>query len=132
MPEDASEENILKLRNTLNDKNLPLFERYRAMFALRNIGTPPAVDALASGFGDDSALFKRVFPYFYSPFIQVDHRCAGMRLRSCSASFSLPTLSPLSSRYSRILVNPIWSVMKLQRLSAASQRRRSFLTSRSG
>ena len=37
---------------------LPLFVRYRAMFALRNIGTPPAVDALASGFSDDSALFK--------------------------------------------------------------------------
>ena len=28
------------------------------MFALRNIGTPAAVDALAAGFSDDSALFK--------------------------------------------------------------------------
>ena len=61
-PQDASEENIAKLRDTLNDKNLPLFERYRAMFALRNIGTPAAVDALASGFNDDSALFKYVPP----------------------------------------------------------------------
>lgn len=42
------------------DKSLPLFERYRAMFALRNIGTPDAVDALATGFSDDSALFKFV------------------------------------------------------------------------
>ena len=42
------------------EKNLPLFERYRAMFALRNIGTPAAVDALATGFSDDSALFKSV------------------------------------------------------------------------
>ncbi len=42
------------------DKGLPLFERYRAMFALRNIGTPDAVDALAAGFSDDSALFKFV------------------------------------------------------------------------
>ena len=30
------------------------------MFALRNIGTPAAVDALAAGFLDDSALFKYV------------------------------------------------------------------------
>lgn len=32
------------------------------MFALRNIGTPDAVDALASGFSDDSPLFKYVPP----------------------------------------------------------------------
>ena len=49
------------LRRKLLDKELPLFERYRAMFALRNIGTPAAVDALADGFSDDSALFKYVF-----------------------------------------------------------------------
>ena len=30
------------------------------MFALRNVGTPAAVDALASGFTDDSELFKCV------------------------------------------------------------------------
>ncbi|TBU47425.1 ARM repeat-containing protein [Dichomitus squalens] len=64
-PQDASEENIAKLRNTLNDRNLPLFERYRAMFALRNIGTPAAVDALASGFGDDSALFKHEIAFVF-------------------------------------------------------------------
>ncbi|KAI1794888.1 ARM repeat-containing protein [Ganoderma leucocontextum] len=64
-PKDASEENITKLRNTLNDKNLPLFERYRAMFALRNIGNPAAVDALASGFGDDSALFKHEIAFVF-------------------------------------------------------------------
>ena len=57
-PEDTSESNILSLKSTLMDVQLPLFERYRAMFALRNIGTPSAVDALASGFSDDSALFK--------------------------------------------------------------------------
>ena len=36
----------------------PLFDRYRAMFGLRNIGNEAAVDALAAGFADDSALFK--------------------------------------------------------------------------
>ena len=49
---------VEELRDKLLDQQLPLFERYRAMFALRNIGTPAAVDALAAGFSDDSALFK--------------------------------------------------------------------------
>jgi deoxyhypusine monooxygenase len=31
------------------------------MFALRNIGTPAAIDALALGFADESALFRYVF-----------------------------------------------------------------------
>ena len=57
-PEDVSESNIAKLRAQLLDKNLSLFERYRAMFALRNIGNAAAVDALADGFADESALFK--------------------------------------------------------------------------
>lgn len=35
------------------------------MFALRNIGTQSAVDALADGFSDDSALFKYVFRSFH-------------------------------------------------------------------
>jgi deoxyhypusine monooxygenase len=53
-----SESNISSLRSTLLDTKVSLFDRYRAMFALRNIGTPAAVDALAAGFSDDSALFK--------------------------------------------------------------------------
>jgi deoxyhypusine monooxygenase len=56
--EDVSEAGILALKEKLLDTSLPLFERYRAMFALRNVGTPAAVDALAAGFSDDSALFK--------------------------------------------------------------------------
>lgn len=60
-PEDLSLDSIKSLRVSLTDPALPLFERYRAMFALRNIGTDEAVDALASGFTDDSALFKFVF-----------------------------------------------------------------------
>lgn len=54
----VSEARIAQLQQELVDPNLPLFQRYRAMFSLRNIGTPAAVDALASGFTDDSALFK--------------------------------------------------------------------------
>jgi deoxyhypusine monooxygenase len=64
-PEDESESNVLSLRTTLLDTKLPLFERYRAMFALRNIGTHAAIDALADGFSDDSALFKylSIYPF---------------------------------------------------------------------
>jgi len=59
-PEEVSSKEIERLQKELVDTNLSLFARYRAMFALRNIGTPAAVDALASGFTDDSALFKYV------------------------------------------------------------------------
>ncbi|KAI0826781.1 ARM repeat-containing protein [Trametes gibbosa] len=63
--DDASPENITKLRATLLSTSLPLFERYRAMFALRNIGTPAAVDALAAGFNDESALFKHEIAFVF-------------------------------------------------------------------
>lgn len=59
-PDDLSTHSIENLQNKLNNEYLPLFERYRAMFALRNIGTDAAVDALASGFADNSELFKYV------------------------------------------------------------------------
>lgn len=62
---DASPENVAKLRATLLDTSLSLFQRYRAMFALRNIGTPAAVDALAAGFADDSALFKHEIAFVF-------------------------------------------------------------------
>ncbi|EPQ54583.1 ARM repeat-containing protein [Gloeophyllum trabeum ATCC 11539] len=64
-PEDLSETTISQLRATLLDKKLPLFERYRAMFALRDIGTPAAVDALSAGFADDSALFKHEIAFVF-------------------------------------------------------------------
>ncbi|KAF8635915.1 hypothetical protein AX15_000092 [Amanita polypyramis BW_CC] len=64
-PDDISQSSITALREQLMDKSLPLFERYRAMFALRNIGTPPAVDALATGFSDDSALFKHEIAFVF-------------------------------------------------------------------
>src|SRR5689334_3027603 len=54
-PPVKGEKNIASLQALLNDKNKSLFERYRAMFSLRNIGSEAAVLALASGFdGPDS------------------------------------------------------------------------------
>jgi deoxyhypusine monooxygenase len=55
----------------LNTK-LPLFKRYRAMFALRDLASPPdlptavpAVHALASGFHDPSALFRHEIAFVF-------------------------------------------------------------------
>ena len=63
--ENISQQSIESLQEHLVDISLPLFDRYRAMFALRNIGTKAAVDALASGFKDDSELFKYIHLIIY-------------------------------------------------------------------
>lgn len=47
-PPSASQD-IGTLKQTLLDEKLPLFERYRALFSLRNMGTKDAVIALAEG-----------------------------------------------------------------------------------
>ncbi|KEF53124.1 deoxyhypusine hydroxylase [Exophiala aquamarina CBS 119918] len=63
---------IPELRGTLLDNSLPLFQRYRAMFALRDLASPPdlptavpAVEALASGFVDPSALFRHEVAFVF-------------------------------------------------------------------
>ncbi|ODV94283.1 hypothetical protein PACTADRAFT_51148 [Pachysolen tannophilus NRRL Y-2460] len=64
--EDKNEsEKIAKLTRVLNDQEAALFERYRAMFRLRDIGTDEACLALASGFNDPSALFKHEIAYVF-------------------------------------------------------------------
>ena len=47
-----------QLESRLMDDTMSLFDRYKAMFTLRNLGTEEAVLALAKGFEDDSALFR--------------------------------------------------------------------------
>ncbi|CAH6722928.1 deoxyhypusine hydroxylase [[Candida] jaroonii] len=61
----TQESKIPKLQAILNDQNEPLFERYRAMFRLRDIGSDEACLALASGFKDPSALFKHEIAYVF-------------------------------------------------------------------
>ena len=63
---------IPELQVTLLDTRLPLFHRYRAMFALRDLASPPdlptavpAVHALASGFQDPSALFRHEIAFVF-------------------------------------------------------------------
>jgi deoxyhypusine monooxygenase len=54
------------------DTTAPLFHRYRAMFALRDLASPPdlptavpAVLALAKGFADSSALFRHEIAFVF-------------------------------------------------------------------
>ncbi|EGI59922.1 PREDICTED: deoxyhypusine hydroxylase isoform X1 [Acromyrmex echinatior] len=46
------------LRDILLDENKSLFDRYRAMFSLRNLGTRESILALTEGLKTGSALFK--------------------------------------------------------------------------
>lgn len=55
---------IDSLQNILMNKSLSLYERYKAMFALRNRAQDSAaILALCSGFGDESALFRHEIAY---------------------------------------------------------------------
>jgi len=61
-----------ELQEALLDTSLPLFNRYRAMFALRDMASPPdlptavpAIHALASGFKDPSALFRHEIAFVF-------------------------------------------------------------------
>lgn len=72
MPLSTQEHSIDDLKRTLLDSSLPLFERYRAMFALRDLSSPPdlptavpAVQALAEGFRDRSALFRHEIAFVF-------------------------------------------------------------------
>ncbi|KAJ5101561.1 Deoxyhypusine hydroxylase [Penicillium alfredii] len=72
MPLAASEPSIPDLEKTLLDTKLPLFQRYRAMFALRDLASPPdlptavaAVNALAQGLKDPSALFRHEIAFVF-------------------------------------------------------------------
>ena len=63
------DERAAHLEKLLMDRSLPLFERYQAMFALRNMNCVPAVLALAKGFDDPSALFRHeIGPFFLFSF----------------------------------------------------------------
>lgn len=70
MPE--THQTVDELEKTLMDTNAPLFLRYRAMFALRDLASPPdlptaipAVHALAKGFADSSALFRHEIAFVF-------------------------------------------------------------------
>uniref|UniRef100_A0A914CVY3 Deoxyhypusine hydroxylase n=1 Tax=Acrobeloides nanus TaxID=290746 RepID=A0A914CVY3_9BILA len=60
----TSSSNIEELSKILVDATKPLWDRYRAMFTLRNINTDESIKALAQGlYCEDSALFRHEVAY---------------------------------------------------------------------
>ena len=54
---------IIDWEQSLTDSNVPMFQRMRNVFALRNNGTDAACLALCSGFNSDSALLRHEVAY---------------------------------------------------------------------
>lgn len=73
--DEAQGAKVERLKNVLNDQQKPLFERYRAMFRLRDIATPEAIDALASGLDDPSALFRHEVSSFTGDVLEILRQC---------------------------------------------------------
>lgn len=72
MAQGEEVQTVEELGKTLMDTTKPLFLRYRAMFALRDLASPPdlptavpAVHALAEGLGDHSALFRHEIAFVF-------------------------------------------------------------------
>ncbi|XP_004633006.1 deoxyhypusine hydroxylase [Octodon degus] len=78
----AEERNVGRLRATLLDEARPLFDRYRAMFALRNTGGEEAALALAEGLRCGSALFRHEVGYVLG---QLQHEAAVPQLAAALA-----------------------------------------------
>jgi len=63
-PAPASDHlSVERLRASLCDEGERMFQRMRALFALRNIGGKQAVDSLAAAFDSSSALLKHEIAY---------------------------------------------------------------------
>lgn len=80
-------QSIEELEKTLLNPSLPLFLRYRAMFSLRDLASPPdlptavpAVLALAKGFHDSSALFRHEIGFLFG---QLSHPASIPALTAC-------------------------------------------------
>lgn len=65
-PAPPSKDNDIEtLRKVYMDENKPLFERYRAMFSLRNLGTTESINALGEGLKAKSALFRHEVAFVF-------------------------------------------------------------------
>jgi deoxyhypusine monooxygenase len=64
---------VAQLEQILLDTSRSMFDRYRAMFALRNMETEESVAALAKGFNDSSALFKHEIAFVFG---QMQHKAS--------------------------------------------------------
>jgi deoxyhypusine monooxygenase len=80
---------LSELRALLLDESASLFERYRAMFALRDQGTAAAALTLCDGFQAQSALFKHEIAFVLG---QLEDPCtvdALSKVRSCAPKTQL-------------------------------------------
>ena len=59
----ATENQIDAVAKILNDPSRPLKERFRALFTLRNLGGPKAIEGISQCFSDSSALLKHELAY---------------------------------------------------------------------
>lgn len=59
----SSERSVADLRTILCNENEKMFQRMRALFALRNIGGKDSVEALAAAYESKSALLKHEIAY---------------------------------------------------------------------
>ena len=62
-PPSRNDGGVEKLRDTLCDEGEKMFQRMRALFALRNIGGKLAIESLADAFDSSSALLKHEIAY---------------------------------------------------------------------
>lgn len=62
-PAYPSSKPLSELRACLLDDSAAIFSRYRALFALRNLGGPGAIEALGESFRSRSALLKHEVAY---------------------------------------------------------------------
>lgn len=69
----AETKDIAKLTEILLDENAKLFERYRAMFSLRNIQTVESINALGNGLKCKSALFRHEIAFVLG---QIQNECS--------------------------------------------------------
>lgn len=60
-----TEHDLSALKDIYLDPSKSLFERYRAMFTLRNIGTKESIEILCMGFNDKSALFRHEVAFVF-------------------------------------------------------------------
>ena len=59
----SNDSRVESLRNTICNEDEKMFQRMRALFALRNIGGKDSVEALAAAFSSNSALLKHEIAY---------------------------------------------------------------------
>ncbi|CAG9860279.1 unnamed protein product [Phyllotreta striolata] len=78
----SKELNVEALKKVLLDENASLFERYRAMFSLRNIQTNASIDALGAALKCGSALFRHEIAFVLG---QLQDRRATMYLKESLA-----------------------------------------------